>query len=114
MRLIDADALKLGLQSHFETVEQDTTMSSDFQSGAISGLEAAEFEIRCSPTINAASIIYAYWEEELERERKWHCSNCGTVQGVACIVMNYCPHCGAKMAEHPLLADGIGQTFSPD
>lgn len=114
MRLIDADALKLGLQSHFETVEQDTTMSSDFQSGAISGLEAAEFEIRCSPTINAASIIYAHWEEEPDNERHWHCSNCGTGQDTACIIMNYCPHCGAQMAEHPWLASGCGQTFSPD
>lgn len=59
-------------------------------------------------------VVYAFWEEELERERKWRCSNCKTVQGVACIAMNYCPHCGAQMAEHPWLASGCGQTFSPD
>lgn len=59
-------------------------------------------------------VVYAHWEEELERERKWHCSNCKTVQGVVCIAMNYCPHCGAEMAEHPWAASGCGQTFSPD
>lgn len=58
--------------------------------------------------------VYAHWEEDPESERKWHCSNCKTVQGVTCIVMNYCPNCGAQMAEHPWLADGTGQAFSPD
>ena len=26
----------------------------------------------------------------------------------------YCPHCGAKMMSDDEIADGIGQTFSPD
>lgn len=59
-------------------------------------------------------VVYAHWEEEPDRERHWHCSNCNTVQGIACIAMDYCPHCGAQMAEHPWLADGCGQAFSPD
>lgn len=71
-------------------------------------------ELNCLPSVNAVPVIYAHWEEELEREREWHCSNCGTVQGITCIAMDYCPHCGARMAEHPWLADGTGQAFSPD
>lgn len=66
------------------------------------------------PTVDAAPVVHAFWEEDPERERKWHCSNCGTVQGITCIAMDYCPHCGAQMAEHPWLASGCGQTFSPD
>lgn len=58
--------------------------------------------------------VYAHWEEDPERERKWRCSNCRTVRDITCIAMDYCPHCGAKMAEHPWLASGCGQTFSPD
>lgn len=56
----------------------------------------------------------ASWDEEPDRERHWHCSACGTVQGVSSIAMKYCPECGARMAEHPWAASGCGQAFSPD
>jgi len=59
-------------------------------------------------------VVYAHWEEEPNQYNHWHCSNCGTVQSDACIAMDYCPHCGARMAEHPWAASGCGQTFSPD
>lgn len=45
-------------------------------------------------------VVYAHWEEEPDRKFHWHCSNCGTVQGIACIAMDYCPHCGAQMKEN--------------
>ena len=56
----------------------------------------------------------AYWIEESDRERHWHCSNCGKVQGIASVAMKYCPECGAKMIEHPWAGSGCGQAFSPD
>ena len=56
----------------------------------------------------------AYWIEEPDRERHWHCSNCGKVHGMASIAMKYCPECGAKMIEHPWAGSGCGQAFSPD
>lgn len=55
----------------------------------------------------------AYWVEETDRERHWHCSNCGRVQGVASVSMKYCPECGYEMIEHPWAASGCGQTFCP-
>lgn len=67
-----------------------------------------------APAINAAPVVYAYWVEETDRNRHWHCSNCGKVQGISSIAMKYCPECGAKMAEHPWAASGCGQAFSPD
>lgn len=67
-----------------------------------------------APAVDAVPVVYAYWEEEPGNRFSWHCSNCGTVQGIPCIAMAYCPHCGAQMAEHPLLADGTGQAVSPD
>ena len=40
-----------------------------------------------------------YWVEEPDRARHWHCSECGTVQGVTAMAMNYCPECGARMED---------------
>ena len=59
-------------------------------------------------------VVYAHWEPEPDRLNHWHCSACGKVQGIACIGMNYCPNCGAELAEHEWLASGCGQAFSPD
>ena len=65
-------------------------------------------------TQDYVAVRHGYWVEEPDRKRHWHCSECGKVQGVTCIVMKYCPECGAKMAEHPWAASGCGQAFSPD
>lgn len=64
--------------------------------------------------VDAVPRCFGWWGEESDRERHWHCSQCGTVQGIACVGMKYCPNCGAEMAEHPWAASGCGQTFSPD
>ena len=61
------------------------------------------------PAVDAVPVVYAHWEEEPGNRFSWHCSNCVTVQGIPCIAMAYCPHCGARMAEHPLLADGCNE-----
>ena len=66
------------------------------------------------PKQSAGHVAYAHWVEEPDRERHWHCSNCGKVQGMASITMKYCPECGASMAEHPWAGSGCGQAFSPD
>ena len=114
MRLIDADAYKQALQAHHSTIEQDCTCNETYREGCKAGLEAAMFEIGCAPDINAAQVTYAHWENERDHERQWYCSNCGTRQGIAYVLMNYCPRCGAKMAENPEAASGVGQAFSPD
>lgn len=108
MQLIDADALKLELQGHFETVEQDTTMSSEFQSGALMGLEAAEFAIRCTPSIDAAPVVHGRWVKMTgmmppEYHGHYNCSECGWhMKGLRNSwtreeELSYCPNCGAKM-----------------
>lgn len=37
------------------------------------------------------------WVREPDRVRHWHCSECGHVIGLADLMDNYCPNCGAKM-----------------
>ena len=108
MRMIDADARVTVQSFDVEHEEYDYT--------EMSVAEALDFatDEGCPPAVNAVPVVYAHWEDEPDRYRHWHCSNCGTVQSDACIAMNYCPHCGAQMAEHPWAASGCGQTFSPD
>lgn len=111
MRMIDADAAK----NEFWALMKELTKATveplpDNAIGALAGYSIIEN----APTVDAVPVIHAHWEEEPNNERHWHCSNCGTGQDTACIIMNYCPHCGARMAEHPWLADGTGQAFSPD
>ena len=62
---------------------------------------------------NNVPLKRAYWVEETDRKHHWHCSECGTVQGITSVNMNYCPTCGALMYEHPWAADGCGQAFCP-
>jgi hypothetical protein len=59
------------------------------------------YGIKRLPAVNAAPVVHGNWIECYERSRHYYCSNCGKVQGIASIVMKYCPECGAKMAEHP-------------
>lgn len=40
------------------------------------------------------------WIEEPDRRCHWHCSECGSVQGIVCAGMSYCPSCGTKMSGH--------------
>ena len=39
------------------------------------------------------------WVQENDRERHWHCSECGHVVGLAGSCAKYCPNCGAMMWE---------------
>lgn len=108
MRLIDADAFDKALKN---AQNQCRKTGGNFKFGFLSTVRA---NLEAAPTIDAVPVVYGYWEDEPDRGRHWHCSECGTVQGISCVAMNYCPHCGAKMAEHPWAASGCGQTFSPD
>lgn len=56
MRLIDADALKQALQSHYDTIGQDCTYDPVYRAGCLAGLEAATFEINCAATIEPKRV----------------------------------------------------------
>lgn len=111
MRLIDADAL---IERMREQAGCRACNSYDGVRCRACTWEDAMDLVDEAPTIETKRVYYGYWVEEPDRENHWHCSRCKTVQGMACLNMEYCPHCGAKMAEHPWLASGCGQAFSPD
>lgn len=56
MRFIDADALKICLQGHYGVIEQDCSISEKFADGAISGIDAAMFEVDAAPTVDAIPV----------------------------------------------------------
>ena len=56
MRLVDADSLKICLQNHYGVIEQDCSISEKFADGAISGIDAATFEVDAAPTIDAIPV----------------------------------------------------------
>lgn len=93
MRLIDADALIICLQGHYGVIEQDCSISEKFADGAISGIDAAMFEVDAAPTI-----------EPFRLQGRWigtgsgqECSECGEIQYGYDTGRFYCPNCGAKM-----------------
>lgn len=42
-------------------------------------------------------VTHGCWIEEADRDRHWHCSECGYVVGLAGKTFKYCPECGARM-----------------
>lgn len=111
MRLIDADALKRQIQQGIDPHNFSAVMAA----GAFFG------EVNKSPTVDAAPVVRGHWieNEGCSGDSYYTCSACGCDWVVAYGTpmqnhMQYCPNCGAKMAEHPLAASGCGQTFSPD
>ena len=38
-----------------------------------------------------------HWVHEPDRTNHWHCSGCGYVTGLAGLMCNFCPSCGAKV-----------------
>ena len=85
-RLIDADGLKRqalfgitndGIGMHVVTIEQ----------------------IDAQPTIEAEPVRHGHWEEDKNYNAALQrCSVCKRLIYYGCL-MNYCPHCGAKMDE---------------
>lgn len=111
MRLIDADALMERMREQAGC--RDCNSYAGVRCRACTWEDAINL-VDEAPTIDTKKAYFGYWVEEKNRERHWHCSRCETVYGISCVTMNYCPRCGAEMAEHPWAASGCGQTFSPD
>ena len=96
MKVIYADALKQALQAHYETVEQDFSVSDSFRAGVIVGLEVAAFEIDDAKPIDSKPEVHAYWWWE-DLDEYWVCSHCNN--GESSEKRKYCPDCGARMDE---------------
>ena len=56
LKLTDVDTLKMEMQSHFDVVEQDCSMSDEYREGVVAGLNASMFEIDLAPTIDAIPV----------------------------------------------------------
>lgn len=108
MRLIDADAVYKILESceiRKATIGNPLT---DWEYGYTCGIERAESEIECAPTVDAVPIKHGRWlyiEGYMGDEAK--CSEC---RRSICVNepgnglpnvgdLKYCPFCGAKMDE---------------
>lgn len=89
MRLIDADALGVGLCSR-DVLPADYCAG---WNGLIRLLEKA-------PTVDAVPVVHGRWIDNGACGYKWafSCSKCGYIDGYPFNDRhNYCPNCGAKM-----------------
>lgn len=100
MRLIDSDAVYKILESceiRKATIGNPLT---DWEYGYTCGIERAESEIECAPTIDAVPVRHGKW---IDRNgaivapfwERYECSECGARSDNS----NYCPNCGARMDE---------------
>lgn len=100
-RLINADAVYKILESYEIRKETIGNPLSDWEYGYTCGIERAESEIECAPTIDAVPVRHGRWEnctnhESVDFEDK--CSVCGyTIFADFTHGIRYCPNCGAKM-----------------
>lgn len=99
MRLIDADAVYKILESceiRKATIGNPLT---DWEYGYTCGIERAESEIECAPTLDAVPVRHGKWAMVNHRHpysRK--CSVCGMIGHVDMTQFYiYCPNCGARM-----------------
>lgn len=101
MRLIEADAVYKILESC--EIKKDTygSLLNDWDHGYNCGIERAESEIECAPTVDAEPVRHSKWKPFDEDE--YSCSVCGnifvTMDGEHPLSneFKYCPFCGAKM-----------------
>lgn len=63
----------------------------------VGGIRDAINAVEEVSAVDAAPMVHGRWVEEKDRLSHWHCSECGKVQGMSILFMNYCPNCGAKM-----------------
>ena len=98
-RLIEADAVYKILESC--EIEKATIGNplTDWEYGYTCGIERAESEIECAPTVDAEPVRHGYWKNYKDEHT---CSCCGeTVTGDWYDQDNdaywFCPWCGAKM-----------------
>ena len=98
MRLIDADAVYEILESC--EIKKDTygSLLNDWDHGYNCGIERAESEIECAPTIDAVPIRHGKWITKSTGGEYFDCcSECGYIEWDS--PNNYCPNCGARMDE---------------
>ena len=118
-RLIDADAVYKILESceiRKATIGNPLT---DWEYGYTCGIERAESEIECAPTVDAEPVRHGKWIDggsfkykhggrnseakelfgtEWRTMRRIKCSLCNKITLVDdTIPYEYCPHCGARM-----------------
>ena len=95
-RLIEADAVYKILESceiRKATIGNPLT---DWEYGYTCGIERAESEIECAPTVDAVPVMHGEWLDRNGEYQFGTCSVCGDRWG-SIGVMKYCPSCGAKM-----------------
>jgi len=92
-RLIDADAVYKILESC--EIKKDTygSLLNDWDHGYNCGIERAESEIECAPTVDAVPVRHA---KLLNAHPYGECSNCGYLIDIR-EEFNYCPMCGYKI-----------------
>lgn len=100
MRLIDADAV----YKIFESCEiKKATIGNpltDWEYGYTCGIERAESEIECAPTVDAEPVRHGRWIPVENDDMFCYCSECGTHEyreTIEVLRYDYCPYCGAKM-----------------
>lgn len=94
MRLIDADAMKDVLESHFNTP--------DVQNGHLLRQWMRVVTNSCitlldkAPTIDAVEVVHGRWANNgISELMLCKCTVCGSP--CSAYAFNYCPNCGAKM-----------------
>jgi len=103
-RLIEADAVYKILESC--EIKKDTygSLLNDWDHGYNCGIERAESEIECAPTVDAVPVRHGKWKQwdDYGFEETYECTACGEsfvlIEGTP--ITNgykYCPSCGAKM-----------------
>ena len=103
-RLIDPDAVYKILESceiRKATIGNPLT---DWEYGYTCGIERAESEIECAPTLDAVPVRHGKWIKADSQQyfRKHYpaftCSECGQRKDSQ-KTWNYCPNCGVRMDE---------------
>lgn len=104
-RLIEADAIYKILESC--EIKKDTygSLLNDWDHGYNCGIERAESEIECAPTVEAEPVRHGHWNG-IEKESRgytdiFECSECKcyvrTPFMMKVMEYDFCPSCGAKM-----------------
>lgn len=100
MRLIDADALTTEILGMRYTEEAPSVIFTKAgQEIFNSGVEAANFAVHDAPTIDAAPVVHARWDDGHRcTECICLCTTAKMPQGhLIFIETPYCPNCGARM-----------------
>ena len=75
----------------------DDLISRDGALGVVSDCGICIQKILDIPEVDVRPIGYTHWIFEKDRQRHWHCANCGEVWGATCAFFNYCPNCGFRV-----------------